>query len=732
VRSPITALATVVNKAPVAYASRHTVLPFLSRNDAEAQMRALGGVGTLFAIVERTTEAVSKARWRLYRKSTTGDDADRAEVTRHLALDVWNKPNPFYTREEFVQSFQQHVDLTGEGWWIIARNSRARSIPLELWIARPDRMYPVPSATDFLTGYIYFGPEGEKVPLQLDEVIQLRKPHPLDPYRGMGAVQTILADLESTKFSAEWNRNFFVNSAQPGGIIEVDKHLSDDEFEEMTARWQEQHRGVANAHRVAVIEQGKWITNNYTMADMQFVELRNASREVIMEAFGFPKHMLGISESVNRANAEAAEVMFARWIVMPRLDRIKGALNNDFLPLFGTTASGLEFDYDNPVPDDEELESKTLTAKANAAAALRTAGWDPTDVLSAVGLPEMGSAAVPASVGLPPGQDSATQPATPRELAEIVQKIYLGVDIVLTADEARQIVNAAGGNLTGPGPVPAAPPAPAFAARSLSLYDLARTRRAITAEAEPSPLTHVNTDLEDALQSLLQDWAPITDDQIDDLVKQVKAAATDNDPAALASLTADPADAVNTLRRALGDMAQTAADRMASEAATQGVHVAPPTIDESLRARYPSTITNFGSELVQIAVAVAAMLAGDLAASAGREALRLYTPGRPAADVASQVAEFLRGLSDRALRDRLGGALHRATNLGRLAYAVVAPPALYVAVEVNDANQCGPCGDIDGTEFGSLAEAEAAYGGGSYEGCLGGDRCRGTFEARYG
>lgn len=44
--------------------------------------------------------------------------------------------------------------------------------------------------------------------------------------------------------------------------------------------------------------------------------------------------------------------------------------------------------------------------------------------------------------------------ATARELnvAEVVQKVYLGVDKVITSDEAREIVNAAGGNLQVPGP----------------------------------------------------------------------------------------------------------------------------------------------------------------------------------------------------------------------------------------------------------------------------------------
>jgi len=50
---------------------------------------------------------------------------------------------------------------------------------------------------------------------------------------------------------------------------------------------------------------------------------------------------------------------------------------------------------------------------------------------------------------------NAANPAkTQKELniAEVVQKVYLGVDKVITSDEARQIVNEAGGNLSVPGP----------------------------------------------------------------------------------------------------------------------------------------------------------------------------------------------------------------------------------------------------------------------------------------
>src|SRR3546814_12693954 len=81
---------------------------------------------TLFrAIVHATSEATGRVDWRLYRKSLTGAKEDRVEVLQHPALVVWNKPNAFMTRQELVESVQQHVDLTGEGWCAFPKDERS-------------------------------------------------------------------------------------------------------------------------------------------------------------------------------------------------------------------------------------------------------------------------------------------------------------------------------------------------------------------------------------------------------------------------------------------------------------------------------------------------------------------------------------------------------------------------------------------------------------------------------
>ncbi|MDG4535318.1 phage portal protein [Streptomyces sp. AV19] len=733
-------LRTLFNKAPVPYvAARNLALPWRQPTGAEAQMRAMGSVGTLFAIVNRTSNATAQVEWKLWRKAASGLPEDRVEVTRHAALDLWNKPNGFYTRQENVEIIQQHVDLTGEGWWVIARNPRS-PLPLELWPVRPDRMQPVPHPIDFLSGYMYTGPGGEQIALRTEDVIQLRMPNPLDPYRGMGPVQAILSDLDSARYSAEWNRNFFLNGAEPGGIIQVDKRLSDDEFDELTARWNEQHKGIANAHRVAVIEQGQWVDRKLSQRDMQFAELRSVSRDVIREAFGIPKFALGDVDDVNRATAEASKAWFAEYLTVPRLERIKGALNNDLLPLYGPSARELEFDYCSPVPADSEAENAALVAKATAAQALIEAGAYGPEVLAAVGLPEIAFGQ--------PGADQDREllirlvTAAPAALAPVILPL-LGIDVPQPPQPAAPAPSPAA-RTAPPGPAArldihhhAQPPeAPVLAG---SLFDLARAhprhrhpRARAADQGDSGDLEAVREQFEEHLARLLEEWEDVAEAQYEQLAEQIETAVDDEDAAALAALSASSEQATAVLRSALGDMATTAAQQMAAEAAAQGVTVTPPTVDEGLRdAAVPRLRAAFGSELVEIAAATAALLAADAAAAAGREALRLFTPGMSGRQVADAIVGFLRGLKGWFRRDQLGGALHRAQNLGRLATLEAAPRAVYEATEVLDANTCGPCADIDGVQFETLAAARAAYGAGPYRQCEGGIRCRGTVVARW-
>lgn len=708
-RSPLGALIDAVRPAkspdlPAPYASRAQATTgayygMAGRGSAEQQMRAMGSVGTLFAIVHRLSNATSQVEWKLYRTAKSGKNEDRTEVTTHAALDLWRKPNGFMPRQEFVEVGQQHLDLTGEAWWVIARNPAARTIPLELWPVRPDRMLPVPDPERFLAGYIYMGPDGERVPLDLDEVIQLRMPNPLDIYRGMGPVQSLLADLDATRYSAEWNRNFFINSAEPGGIIEVPDILGDDDFNRLRARWNEQHRGVANAHRVAILEHGTWVDRKYSMRDMQFAELRDVSREVIREAFGFPKPMLGSVDDVNRANAEAGEVVFARWLIVPRLERIKQALNAELLPMFGPTAKGLEFDYISPVPEDEEAEAAALTAKAGAAKVLVDAGYDPADVLSTVDLPEMAHVGVPATAPAPaPVVPGVTEPDEPldAEWSELVAQ-YDGHPAAITAGTGR--VRDADGDPQQEPPPPEQLPdiTPMQEAYAAALAGLLASVAA--------PVAAWITALIEAIRTALRTGSSLAGVQVPDTAV---------------------GDVARLVHDAMTRAAHEAAGHVVTEAAGQGVTISPGTVDDE--------------QIGRLADDAARAVADNLGNRARRSASRRRPAGPLTDDDIDRIADGVRGELERDAesmqRADLGPAIHQGQHEGRLATLrdsePLVPSPAYYGSEQLDGNTCALCREVDGRWLGNtLADALTEYPTGGYVRCLGGERCRGTIVATY-
>jgi HK97 family phage portal protein len=633
------------------------------------ELQSMGSVGTLFAIVTKLSNSASQVDWEMWRKSTTGKPEDRVQVRTHPALNLLNHPNDFFTRQELVETGQQHMELAGETWWVITRSPLSR-LPLELWPVRPDKMMPVPDAQDFISGYVYTGPDGSQIPLARDQVIMLRAPNPMDPYRGMGPVQTILPDLTASNMAAQYVANFFTNSAEPGGIIEVDKRLSDDEFDEMASRWREQHQGVSNAHRVAVIEQGKWIDRKYSLREMQFTELRTASSETIREAFGFPKPMLGSVDNVNRANAESAEYVFAKWLLVPRLERIKQALNNDLLPLFFPPGAipDVEFDYCNPVPEDEQMEQVERTSKATAAKTYIELGFDPAEVLDMLDVPELTYVKpVPPTPTIPPSVDGTTDPAIP----------------------------------------------PAGAVNRSSRHRHWPTDKAKLSPDQHPDLTPVQDSWERHLAELITAWTAIGDVQKSELIAQLRDIVASGTPSDLINLHVASEDGAAALVMAMSAVGAEAAGHVVAEAKAQGVTVnAVPPVVHSLTAG---------------ALVTAALLAEGLVFSTIREALRVWNPASTPDDVARRVMDQLNELTDAQPRAQLGAALGRAQRSARMNTLLAAPTTAWYASEQLDKNTCKPCIQVNGKWLGNsiIENVNRLYPTGGYVDCLGRDRCRG-------
>jgi HK97 family phage portal protein len=312
--------------------------------------QAYGSNGYVYAASSKIAQAVGEAEPHMYRRK--GDEVE--EIFDHPLLDVLAYCTPFHTRQEAFELEQTYLDLTGEWAMLIFRDGFGIK---ELWPVNPRQLSVVPHPTEFISGYVFNSNDGRtKVPLEPKDVLFIRMPNPNSLYRGQGVIQSIATDIDADRYASLWNKNFFINGASHGGAIEVQKELTPDAYERLVLQWKQGHQGIANAHKIAILQGGaKWVPPQSALKDMDFPNLRRANRDIVLGAFGMSPHMLGQEETTNRATAESSEFVFARWVVNPRLRRIAGKINEFLLPQFPNSENDW-LEFEDPTPENREFD----------------------------------------------------------------------------------------------------------------------------------------------------------------------------------------------------------------------------------------------------------------------------------------------------------------------------------------------------------------------------------------
>ena len=309
-----------------------------------------GQVGWLYAITSKISDSVAQVPWKIVQVQP---DGDRVEVgPEHPAVMMLKTVNTHWTTYDLLQMTQLYLDLAGEAFWFILRDRVGR--PRMIWTLPPIRMQVLPSddVTQFVRGYVYITPIGQQIPIDPADIVMFRLPNPLNVYRGLGPVQAASLTVDSALFAAQYTRNFYFNNAAPGGIIKVPGGWNEAEFERLKAQWEQRHQGAENAGKVAVLwGEMEWTAADISARDMQLIEQRKMTRDELLGVFGMPLSVMGITENVNRANAEAGYYVYAREVISSRLHRVASTINKLFLPQFG---KNLEMEFAHIIPDDTQ------------------------------------------------------------------------------------------------------------------------------------------------------------------------------------------------------------------------------------------------------------------------------------------------------------------------------------------------------------------------------------------
>jgi len=167
-------------------------------------------------------------------------------------------------------------------------------------------------------------------------------------------------------------------------IIESESAYTPDQLEYLKQSFESAFKGVENAYKVLALPKGtKYEEGGKTQKDLDFANLMMIMRDRIIAGFRVPRTALGITDDVNRSNAEATNYVFALRTVKPIMKLITSYLNEFLVPRYG---DNLYLDFADPVPEDR-VQKMDEMAKATGGAPVLSAnearekyfGADPVD-----------------------------------------------------------------------------------------------------------------------------------------------------------------------------------------------------------------------------------------------------------------------------------------------------------------------------------------------------------------
>jgi HK97 family phage portal protein len=312
----------------------------------ESYLRYYKQISWLRAAVSVIAQGVAQTEWILYRKKK---DGDREEVTgQHELKNLLNRPNQFQSGHDLFYLHQVFDELLGRNFWVKQVDKGNK----ELWLLPPQFTAPISDPLEYISGY-HYERGGYTKNFKTNEIIFFVDPDPLDPLTGAGRAQSVGIDIENQSFMSQWNRNFFYRGADPGTVITYppEASITPDDLDRLNEQWGSMHRSYGRAHQTAILTQGGTVAKtSMGQREMDFSKLANYNRDSILGVFGVSYAIIGGTTDVNRANAEAQLYNFAKWVIVPRLIRIREKLNMFLCPDYG---EDLELDYTDPTPEDQ-------------------------------------------------------------------------------------------------------------------------------------------------------------------------------------------------------------------------------------------------------------------------------------------------------------------------------------------------------------------------------------------
>ena len=166
-----------------------------------------------------------------------------------------------------------------------------------------------------------------------------------DGLKGYGCVHKARESIALGVATERFGATFFGNGTTTGGVIEHPGELSQPARENIRASWNEIHKGLEHAHRIAILEEGmKYVKTSVSPEDSQFLQTRQFQIVEIARWFNLPPHLLRDLTHATFSNIEHQGAEFLTYSLRPWLVRWEMELRRKLLSDAEKKTRRFEFD----------------------------------------------------------------------------------------------------------------------------------------------------------------------------------------------------------------------------------------------------------------------------------------------------------------------------------------------------------------------------------------------------
>ena len=295
--------------------------------------------GKLYACLRIRADAVANAivgnqhqdGFQVLRRS--GTDWEPAEGSPWL--EILKNPNDARSAYEVWYWMQWAYDLLGVASLLVEDGSRM--VPQSIHEIFPSfgEVRPIQSPSGGVDGWVYHRADGERIPLEARDIIQVQNTDPTTPFEGKSLLEVLSYQLDQELFADVYSRNTLQKGRPPLLQITFDQGVSPQQAEKFGEKFKKEFMDkTGDIKGVPVFGNGgKAEGIGIDPKGFQMIEQRELAQKLIHDVTGVPAAMF--EQGSNRAEAEQAEKTFMERTVQPLVTRHAAQMTHGFRRSFG-------------------------------------------------------------------------------------------------------------------------------------------------------------------------------------------------------------------------------------------------------------------------------------------------------------------------------------------------------------------------------------------------------------